>query len=72
MFVIAENYEDARTFAYKQGCHYSSLVYVYNKEKLYGLRGVKLYVTHAAKFRKEYALLLQEAKIRGLDLKHAE
>lgn len=68
LYVLARNYEDARDYAYKKGCHYSRMVNVDRREKLMGLRDVKLHVVPGAEDRKNYAKLMQEAKIRHLEI----
>lgn len=72
LYVLARNYEDARNYArnyaYKKGCHYSRMVNVDRREKLMGLRDVKLHVVPGAEDRKNYAELMHEAKIRCFEI----
>ena len=70
LYVLAANYEDARTFAYSRGHHYTRMSNVDRREKLMGLRNVKLFVVRGAEDRKNYADLIQEAKIRGLQIEY--
>ena len=68
LYVLARNYEDARDYAYKKGYHYSRMVNVDRREKLMGSHDVKLHVVPGAEDRKNYAELMQEAKIRRLEI----
>ena len=68
LYVLARNYEDARDYAYKKGCPYSRMVNVDRREKLMGLRDIKLHVVPGAEDRKNYAELMHEAKIRGFEI----
>lgn len=68
LYVLAANYEDARTFAYQRGHHYTRMVNVDRREKLMGLRNAKLHVVRGAENRKNFGELIQEAKIRGLEI----
>ena len=70
LYVLAANYEEARTFAYSKGYHYTRTVNVDRREKLMGLRNAKLYVVAGAETRKNYADLMQEAKIRELEIEY--
>ena len=70
LYVMAANYEDARTFAYSRGHHYSRMSNVDRREKLMGLRGVTLFVVDGAENRKNYGDLIQEAKIRELQIEY--
>ena len=70
LYVLAANYEDARTFAYSRGHHYTRMLNVDRREKLMGLHNVSLFVVRGAENRKNYADLIQEAKIRGLQIEY--
>jgi hypothetical protein len=70
LYVLAANYEDARAFAYSRGHHYTRMSNVDRREKLMGLRSVTLFVVRGAKDRKNYADLIQEAEIRGLQIEY--
>lgn len=70
IYVLASSYEDAREFAYKKEFHYSDMSYIHTPEKLRGLRNVKLYVLPEAPEHKNFSAIIQEAKLRGLDIEY--
>ena len=62
IYVLAKDYEEARSYANKKGFHYSSTINVDRNEKLMGMRGVELHVTKNAHVRKNYMELVNMAK----------
>ena len=70
LYVLAGNYEQARTFAYSKGVHYTKMINVDRREKILGLRGKKLFVVGTAYDRDNYDELLTEARVREFDIQH--
>lgn len=70
LYVLAGTYDHARNWAYMQGFEPSRVVHVDKPDKLRGIRGVKMYVTHTAYMRNNLHEIMQMAVERQIDIEY--
>lgn len=70
LYVLAGTYAHARDWAYMQGFDSSRIVNVDRPDKLRGIRGDKLYVTHTAYMRNNIHEIMQMALERQMSIEY--
>jgi len=70
LYIVALKYDDAREYAYKNGYHYSRMSYIYDRNKIMGLSDITLHVLPNAYERENFNQIIQEAKIRRLQIEY--
>lgn len=70
LYVLAGSHDHARDWSYRQGFDSSRIVNVDRPDKLRGIRGVKMYVTHTAYMRNNLHEIMQMALERQMDIEY--